>query len=169
MAISIILILAVLWAAFFAWPLVQRRFSGTRRDSIGDFSKRLTSIGRVGGHAPAHAQRRMSPPPRPVPFVATPSARPAGLPMSAAAQKRRRDALAVLGVAVLCTLLLAVVTGSMLLWALQIVTDLGFVAYVAVLVHLRRKAQERRASVHFLTPAVSQPSSPMVLRRTASS
>ncbi len=89
--------------------------------------------------------------------------------MSAAAQKRRRDALAVLGVAVLCTLLLAVVTGSMLLWALQIVTDLGFVAYVAVLVHLRRKAQERRASVHFLTPAVSRPSSPMVLRRTASS
>ncbi len=169
MAISIILILAVLWAAFFAWPFVQRRISGTRRDSIGDFSKRLTSIGRLGGHAPARAPRRMSLPPRPVSFVATPSARPAGLPMSAAAQKRRRDTLAVLGVAVLATLLLAVVSGSMLLWLVQVVTDLAFVAYVAVLVHLRRKAQERKASVHFLSPPASQSSPAMVLRRTASS
>ncbi len=167
MAISIILILAVLWAAFFAWPPVQRRLAGTRRDSIGDFSKRLTSIGRVGSHAPS--PRRLSPAPRPVSFVATPSTRPAGLPMSAAAQKRRRDALAVLGVAVLGTLLLAVVSASMVLWALQVVTDLAFVGYVALLVHLRRRAEVRRASVHFLTSPAMPPSSATVLRRTASS
>ena len=163
-----ILILAVLWAAFFAWPLVQRRLTGSRRDSIGDFSKRLTSIGGTGRPGRSRSPRPLDLRPRPVAFVATPTRRPAGLPMSPDAQRRRRDALAVLGVAVLCSLLLAVVAGNMLLWVAQIVADLLFVGYIAMLVHLRRRAEERRASVHFLSEPATPSASAMVLRRTVS-
>lgn len=167
-----ILILAVLWAAFFAWPLVQRRLSGSRRDSVGDFSKRLTSIGGAGRSARgrgASSRRALPLQSRPVAFVAKPSGRPASLPMSPAAQRRRRDALAILGVAVLGTLLLAVVTASVVLWAAHILADALFVGYLVVLVQLRRRADQRRADVHFLAEPAMTPAPAMVLRRTASS
>jgi hypothetical protein len=164
--IPIILILAVLWAAFFAWPLVQRRLSGSRRDPIGDFSKRVTSIGHVGGSTPRPL--RSAAPRGAVGFSATPSLRSAGLPMSPVAQRRRRDALAILGATVLGLLLLAVVSGSTLIWTVQIAADLLFVAYLATLVAMRKRTEQQRTQVQRL-PQPDAPSSPaLVLHRAGS-
>lgn len=170
MEIPIILILAVLWAAFFAWPFLQRRLSGTRRDSIGDFSKRVSTLGRIG--PPTRGRRApVITAPRPVAFKA--AGRPAprtGLPMSPAAQQRRRNVLAGVFALALVTLVLAVVMGGTTVWALQLVTDLLLVGYVVALVLLAQRAHERRAKVHYLPQrAPVQQSSALVLRRTASS
>ena len=170
MGISItILILAALWATFFLWPFLQRRFSGRSRDSIGDFSRRVTKLGHVG----LPSRRRQLPvlaAPRPVAFKAAGAPRPTtGLPMSPAAQKRRRDALLCFTVLALGSLVLAVMVGGMLAWALQIVTDVLLVGFVVTLVLLARRAYERQAQVHFLPTPAPVHSSALVLRRTASS
>ena len=189
MKIPIILILVALWAAFFLWPLVQRRMGGNRRDSVGSFTKKVTVLGRAGGHGPKAAV----PAPTFAPGLA--SARPAGralgapvgfkatggtasgLPMSPVAQKRRRDALAILALAAVGSLVLALVLSSLALWVAHIVADLVLVGYLALLVHLRRRADEHRAKVHFLPqPTVSSSEAPsprqssaLVLRRSVSS
>ena len=167
MEIPIILILVVLWAAFFLWPFVQRRLSGGGRDSIGDFSKRVSSL----GHSGRRRKAALTPldVPRPVGFKAV-GVKPApnGLPMSATAQRRRRDALVILAAATLGSVLLAVAMGGTILWALVGVTTLLLVAYVVALATLARRARERKAQVHFLAPRPSSPSA-LVLRRTASS
>jgi hypothetical protein len=164
-----ILILAALWAAFFLWPWVARRVSGSRRDSIGDFSKRVSRLGHVG----LPTRRRQLPvlaAPRPVAFKAAGVPRPTpGLPRSAVAQKRRRDALMFFAVLALGSLLLAVTLGGMAFWTLQLVTDVLLVGYVVTLVLLARRAHERKAQVHFLPAPAPVQSSALVLRRTASS
>lgn len=170
MTIPIILILAVLWAAFFLWPLVQRRIAGGGRNSIGSFTKRVGVVGRVGGHLPTRSLSPLSMPELPGPPAAFGAAagKAEGLPMSPIAQRRRRDALVMLGGAVLVTLLVAVVSGSMIAWAVQLLATVGFAAYIVALVHIRRRAEERRATVHFL-PQPTHHSSSLVLRRSASS
>lgn len=179
MAISYtLLILAVLWAAFFLWPLVQRRLEGGRRNSIGSLSSSFTRPGSFttgnGITARISSTRRIrplathplpGPPARAAGFGDT--ARPQGLPMSTEAQRRRRDALVVLGGGVLATLLLAVVSASLVAWAVHGVVDVAFAAYIVALVQIRRRAEERRATVHFLPRTVATPT--LVLRRTASS
>ena len=87
--------------------------------------------------------------------------------MSPGAQRRRRDALVMLAGAVVVTLLFGVVTGSLIAWAVHALTVVAFVAYIVALVHIRRRAEERRAKVHFLPQPVH--SSSLVLRRTVSS
>ncbi|MGZ4676052.1 MAG: hypothetical protein ACXVJ7_13905 [Acidimicrobiia bacterium] len=171
MTIPIILILAVLWAAFFLWPTLQRRMSGTSRNSIGDFSRRVTALGSLGGGArPSRSRITPLAMPKPVAFKAA-GARPAttGLPMSPVAQKRRRDALAVLAVAAFGSLLLALVIGGTLLWTVQLVADLLFVTFVVALVMIAKQARARRAPVHYLSAPSPTQSSALVLRRTGSS
>jgi hypothetical protein len=164
-----ILILAVLWAAFFLWPFLQRRLSGRNRDSIGDFSKRVSKLGGVG----MPTRRRQMPvlaSPRPVAFKAAGGPQPTtGLPMSPTAQKRRRDALMVFAALALASLLGAVVVGGTVLWAVQLVTDVLLVGFVVALVLLARRAHERKAQVHYLPSRAPAQSSALVLRRTASS
>jgi hypothetical protein len=164
-----ILILAALWAAFFLWPFLQRRFSGRSRDSIGDFSKRVSKLGAVG----IPARRRSLPAiqaPRPVAFKAAGMPSPStGLPMSPVAQKRRRDALVCFAILAVGTLALAMLMGGMVMWTIQIVSDLLLAGFVAALVLLARRAHEHRAKVHYLPARVPVQSSALVLRRTASS
>ena len=179
MAISYtLLILAVLWAAFFLWPLVQRRLEGGRRTSIGSLSSSFTRSGSFttgnGLAARISSTRRIRPiATRPLPGPPARSAsfgddtRPQGLPMSSEAQRRRRDALVILGGGVLATLLLAVVSASTVAWAVHALVDFAFAAYIVALVQIRRRADERRATVHFLPQPVARPT--LVLRRTASS
>ncbi|MEP6623997.1 MAG: hypothetical protein ABJC79_06125 [Acidimicrobiia bacterium] len=171
MAIPIILILAVLWVAFFTWPLVQRRLSGGGRDSLGSLRPRRNPLARVGGRSssmptlPAIAQRSI--PASPFGTSGTAAAPAAGLPMSPIAQKRRRDAFLVLACAVLVTALLAVVTGSVIAIAVSVVTGALLAAYVVALVQIRRRAQERTATVHYLPQPLY--SRPLVLHRSVSS
>jgi len=163
-----ILILAALWAAFFLWPFLQRRFSGRNRDSIGDFSKRVSKLGHVG----LPVRRRPLPaiaPPRPVAFKAAGHRPTTGLPMSPVAQKRRRDALGGFAALAFVTLVLALVVGGTAVWAIQLVADAMLISFVIALVLLARRAFERKANVHFLPQPAPVQSSALVLRRTASS
>jgi hypothetical protein len=64
-------------------------------------------------------------------------------------------------------LLLAVVSASAAVWALHLLADIAFVAYIVALVQIRRRAEERRATVHFLPQPVVTPT--LVLRRSVSS
>ena len=170
-------VLVVLWMTFFLWPHMQRRLAGGRRNSIGDFTKKVTVISKVAGHRSSRSARGIAPLPTPtaahvvtlnptLPPTATLAA--TGLPMSPDARRRRRDALVILAVGSLGSLLLAVVAASVLMWIVHVVADLLLVGFVGLLVHLRRRADERRAKVHFL-PQHSMPSPALVLRRTASS
>ncbi len=171
MAIPVLVILVVLWAAFFLWPLLQGRTSGRRADSVGDFSYRLGVIGKTGGHLHLH-RRRPAPSPIPLGVTSTRALAAASHPpvrsgAPSRAQRRRRDVLLVLGCAVLTTLLLAVVAGNPLFWLVQVLTDGLLAAYVVLLVRMKHVGLERRAKVHYLPP--SRSASPMGLRHTASS
>jgi hypothetical protein len=180
LAIPVLVVLALLWGAFFLWPLISGRRSGTRADSIGDFSYRLGVIGKTGGHR----RRRPAPPQPPAIPVAMPPAIPPARPLGASrpvvrgygaapapamtrAQRRRRDVLLILGVGVLSSLLLAVVAGNPLFWLVQGFTDVLLVAYLALLVRMKNAALERRAKVHYL-PA-PQPAPALVLQRSRAS
>ena len=87
--------------------------------------------------------------------------------MSPIAQKRRRDAFMVLGIAVVAFALLAVVTANVIAIGLSAVVSLAFVAYVVALVQIRRRSQERTAKVHYLPQPVHTRA--LVLHRSASS
>ncbi len=68
------------------------------------------------------------------------------------ARRRRRDTLSVLAVVFVTTLLLGVVTGATAMWALCAFDGAALVAYVALMVHLRRRAVERERKLHYLEP-----------------
>jgi hypothetical protein len=180
LAIPVLVVLAVLWGAFFLWPILSGRSSGRRSDSIGDFSYRLGVIGKTGGHR----GRRRAPQPPAIPVAmppAIPPARPLGAPGSPAvhgmalarpasmsrSQRRRRDILVVLGVGVLSSLLLAVFAGNPLFWAVQLFMDILLVAYLGLLVRMKQTANERQAKVRYL-PAPQNGNS-LVLRRSSAS
>jgi hypothetical protein len=177
LAIPVLVVLALLWGAFFLWPLVSGRRSGQRADSIGDFSYRLGVIGKTGGHR----RRRPAPPQQPAIQVAMPPAIPPARPLGASrpvargygaapqptmtrSQRRRRDVLLILGVGVLSSLLLAIVAGNPLFWLVQGFTDVLLVTYLALLVRMKNAALERRAKVHYL-PA-PPPAPALVLQRS---
>ena len=90
-------------------------------------------------------------------------------PGSAAAlrsAKRRRDIFRGLGLALLCTLLLAVAAGSGYAWALQILVDVVAIAYVALWWWARSVQAERADKIRYM-PELRVPE--LALRRSASS
>ncbi len=68
------------------------------------------------------------------------------------ARRRRRDTLTVLAVVFVSTLLLGVVTGSTVMWGLCAFDGVALVAYVSVMIHLRRMAVERERKLRYLEP-----------------
>jgi hypothetical protein len=142
LAIPVLLILAVLWAAVLVPPVLRSR-SETRRGTIGDFTSRLGALNR----RPSPLRSIEARPGRPL--HAVPNSRVGSVHSPAsmtAAQKRRRDVLIVLGGAAIATLLLAVVTGSPLVWASQITADVLLGAYTSLLVLLKRRNSSRASS-----------------------
>ncbi len=166
----------MLWAAFFLWPLLQGRTSGRKADSIGDFTYRLGVIGKTNGHQPRRRKptspipvgvppaRALAAASRPGPRPGAPVARPGAMTR---AQRRRRDVLLALGVAVVVSLLLAVLGGTPMFWGVQLFTDALLAAYVVLLVRMQHLAQERRVKLRYLPQRPAAPA--LVLRRTASS
>ena len=150
MAIPVLLILAVLWAAVLVPPVLRSR-SESRRGGVGDLHTRLgalnhsrspaRSMGARGARAPLrsvpplHAARsraagRTSRGPRRVP-----GADEAALPSRAMtpAQKRRRNVLVVLIGGVIVSLGLAVLVNPML-WIAQGIADVLLAVYLYLLV-----------------------------------
>ncbi len=75
----------------------------------------------------------------------------------AQARRRRRDTLAVLFGVFVVTLLAGLVTGATAAWAVAGLDGVALAAYVVLLVHLRRLAQERELKLRYLDPARARP------------
>jgi hypothetical protein len=181
LAILVILLLGVLWAAVLVPPILRARGNSTI-GGVGDFMARLGQIGR-------HESRRSTPRgmlgstggllgPRPMEPIAPPVKHMRIPGAMTPAQKRRRDVLVVLLGGVGFTFLLAIVGHSMALWMLQLVADLLLGIYVVLLLQFKSRAQDRRTKVTYLdrprpvmAPVradMTDPSSMLVLRRSAS-
>jgi hypothetical protein len=68
-------------------------------------------------------------------------------------QKRRRDVFFALLAGVVGSFLIAIIPGLSVMWPVQVLFDVMFVAYVAVLIHLRNVAAERDLKLRFMPPA----------------
>ncbi len=152
------LILVAAWAIFLVPSFLRNRSESRPGSSVVSFKQGLDVLGRT---APPGA-----PLPRMRPSMASPSG-PAPIRGGAAARKRRRDVLFVLGGVAAFTFLLAVAFGgSMIL--LHLLADAVLGSYVYLLVQMRKAAVERANTVRYLaTPRQSQPTLVMV-RRSAS-
>jgi hypothetical protein len=145
LTITVLLILAVLWAAVLVPPVLRARSENRRGDRIGPLrlgahvrSPSLAAFvpppllgGRSGpdrsaGRSRASLPHRADGPPR-APAEITPT------------QKRRRDVMLVLVGGVVLSLVLAAFTGTAFLWALHLLADVLLGAYVLLLVRIRQR------------------------------
>ena len=140
MAIPVLLILAVLWAAVLVPPVLRSR-SESRRGGVGDYTSRLGAL--MGDRRASSPAVRRSGRSQPLRAVAPPpgSSRARSAARSrramALARKRRRNVLLVLvGVAVV-TFGLALLVNP-LFWVAHVATDLLLVAYLSLLFLVKR-------------------------------
>lgn len=159
MAIPLILLLVVLWAAAGLWlipPMLRGRGQRRPADSVGDFSYRLGAIGKTGGHE----RRRPVGGPLQTPRPAPSGYRPAGLPGAPAryssdpvmtpAQRRRRDVLFGLMAAAVATLLVGVVSGVTAAWMVHLFVDVLLITFIAALARMQQAKLERETKVRYL-------------------
>ena len=152
MAILVILLLVVLWAAVLVPPILRSR-NQSSFGGVGDFMARLGSLGRherrsssggmLGASGGLFGARPIEPIAPPVQHMNIPGA-------MTPAQKRRRDVLIVLLGGVGFTFLLAIVGHSMALWFLQLVADALLAGYVFLLLQFKKAAQERRTKISYI-------------------
>ena len=161
----VLLILAVIWAAVLIPPLLGARAEGRPADSIGDFRRQLSVLRRAApvGTQPVHPLAAYGN----VPFVAGPHTQSRQDVARRRAVKRRRDVFYALVTSMAGTLVLGMVPGLRVLLGLNLVLDVLFVAYVAMLVRMRNAAAEREMKVRFLPQSASAPEPAFALRRSA--
>jgi hypothetical protein len=156
----VLLVLAGIWLVVIAVPLVRAKTEGKLGDSIGSFRQHLSVLERAAPMTVAPANRMHLPrggaigpyrPPTPT-QSRVPSAR-----KRLQAQKRRRDVLMGLVVAIAGSALLAMIPGLSIMWMVNLVVDVMFVGYVALLVRMRNVAAEREMKLTFLPMARPAP------------
>lgn len=168
----VLLVLAIVWGALLvSW--LRSRAESTFSDSVGTFRRHLTVLERAAPTRVAPANRLRGGPPRlgvspyrpsggvrvaaSVAARTAAAARVAGVrtPTATAlrrrqAQKRRRDVFFALLAGVVGSALLAIIPGLSVMWAVQVVFDLCFALYIALLVRLRNLAAERDLKLRFM-------------------
>lgn len=175
MAILVILVLVVLWAAVLLPPILRSRSSGGHH-GVSDFMDSLRSLGHRSGHHPRSST--LGPPvlhgpvsgPPPVPRVARqPIAPPmAYRPMPGGVspmQRRRRNVLMVLGGAVAITFLLALVMRTPMAYLLCFVAVAALGGYCYLLVQLKHRGAALRtapAKRMYVTPVDVEDDAPKV-------
>lgn len=195
MTLLVLVVLAMLWAAFLVPPLVRARTEGRPADSISAFRRQLATLRRAApvGSRPLAAPRPHAPGARPArtsagarPTVTSlaahrhlVAARPrgrmpvsphalaaAGLPSARArTQRRRRDVFTALLCAAGATLVLGLLPQLRVLLVAHVVVDVLLVAYVALLIRQRTLLAEREMKVRFLPRSAEV--EPALLRRSA--
>jgi hypothetical protein len=150
LAIPVLLILAVLWAAVLVPPVLRSRSESRRRGTVGDYSFNFGPNGRRRSRRSGGTRAGRSLHAVPAPLLgrranggravggSRPIASGASAPMSRA-QKRRRNVLFTLGCTAIATLLLALVVGSPFIWIVNVMADLALVVYVLLLVLVARR------------------------------
>jgi len=148
LTIAVILVLGVLWVAVLVPPILRARGQQSRTDSVGDFSHKLSSLGRANGHRTRPTRGSSQPI-----FVPTGT----GPGQMSATQKRRRDVLFVLLGVVAATLFLAALTRSMAFVALQLLADVALAGYVYLLIQYKNRAQTQRPRVPSFSASYREP------------
>lgn len=166
-------LLAVVWIAVLAPPLLRRGAESRKADSVGDFRRHLGVLQRTGPSmiAPAHTRverRSASAFSGPVsgyrPGATRPAARvPAGRGRTL---RRRRNALAILAGSTFLFLVVGAMPRLHVVLAAAAVSLVLLVAYVALLVRLRNAAAEREMKLTFLPGPAVYEAGPL-LRRSA--
>jgi hypothetical protein len=168
LAIAVLLILAVLWAAVLVPPVLRNRSEGRRGSAFGGMSFKLGGSNPLasrplGGRASGPYRPGAIPvrstrvgPPRPNGALGAPGG---GM---TPAQKRRRDVLTILLCAAVLTLLLALFTRSLPLWGLHVLADLMLGGYVYLLLQLKQRGSVGPTAGR---PAVIAPPMPVERRR----
>lgn len=144
----LLVILAVIWAAVLIPPLVRSRAERSN-DSIGDFNHRLDVLGQTNGALRVRSIRS-----RRAPLRRNPT-------------KRRRDVLRVLAAGVVLTGALGLATNMRAAWALNVIADLAFGAFLVLWAYARSLSADRALKVRALAPR--RHPSQLPLRRAASS
>jgi hypothetical protein len=150
----VLLVLAVVWAAFLTPQVLRARAEKTPADSIGAFRNQLSVLERT---APAGMPRYRRP-------VSNAYAHAAPRSSQALVRKRRRDVLFALLAAMGTTLLLGMVPVFHLLLVVHVLLDLLFVAYCALLVRARNLVAEREMKVRYLRGPMLVPEPALLLR-----
>jgi hypothetical protein len=138
-------LIALVWAAVLGIPVLRSRGQASG-DSISDFNYRLDVLSRTNGNAPLARNNT-------------------GRFPSAAA--RRRRAMVALSGAVLLTALLALGTGAPIAFALNIVADIAFGAFLALWAWARSVSVEQTQKVREMP--TREPARDYALQRVASS
>lgn len=168
MAILVILILAILWAAVLIPPILRSRHSSGSPSGVGDFMARLGAFGR-SQHA-VHDLPPLDPIMGPVgsPYTGNgfmpnshgtvpngnggvPSG-PVRVGAMSPAQRRRRDILVGLLAAAAVTFLMALFAGSVIFWALHLVVDGLLGGYIFLLLRHKQHRAERQVKVRPIHP-----------------
>ena len=166
-------LLAVVWIAVLAPPLLRKGAETRKADSIGDFRRQLVVLQRTGPSVIAPANTRVDRTFGPAPAYATgasPIARVArpGRETTRAARRRRRNVLTGLAATTLLLIVIGAVPGMHVVLALGAVSGVLLGVYVALLVRLRNAAAERDMKLSFLPgPAAYAGSAAPLLRRSA--
>lgn len=149
MAILVILVLGILWAAVLLPPILRSRNESGAPGGIGDFVGRLRS-GLGQGRGPDAGLPPLTPIMGPVGGIGPigPNGNPLG-PVSVRgamtpAQRRRRDVLVGLLGAAGLTFFMALFAGSVVFWLLHLLADALVGGYVYMLLQLKAKNVERR-------------------------
>ncbi len=176
MTLVVLLVLAALWAVVLLPPLLRSRSTrSVSSDSIGEFNYKLGVLSQTNGAAPAARPSRKprmqrpgpAMPPRPLPqHGARTAMAPYAMSSPQRAAKRRADILRGLVIAVALTMALAYLTGSPLVWGVQLVTDVCLVAFLGLWAWARNAQADRAQTVRYL-PNRRAPE--LAFRRTASS
>jgi hypothetical protein len=145
LTITVLLILAVLWAAVLVPPALRSRSEGRRGETIGPLNYRLGSGGPGSGRPLGSMFNRGPGGFRPAAFPPGPvgTAR-AGAPVRppgemTPAQKRRRDVLVLLLAGVGLTFVMAVFTGMVALWLFHLLADAFLGGYVYLLLQMKQR------------------------------
>jgi hypothetical protein len=153
-AIVVILVLAILWAAVLLPPILRARSEGSGNGVAGGVAEVMgmftSAIDRVRGHdAPLASGQPLMGPVGGVNGMGP--IRPGGM---SPAQRRRRDVLIGLLCASGITLIMALFSGgSVVFLALHLIADVLLGGYVYLLVQMKSRAADRRAKVRPLRPA----------------
>ena len=152
-------LLAVIWIAVLAPPLLRRGAESRKSNSVGDFHRHLGVLQRTGPVviAPAHTRVDRAPvayagggfdppPPRVVRSLRAVAAAETRRRML----RRRRNVLVGLGVVTFTLVAVGAVPGLHLIWAVAAVAAVLLGAYMALLVRLRNLAAEREMKLRFL-------------------
>jgi len=168
-------LLAVVWLAVLAPPLLRRGVETRRSDSVGDFRRHLGVLQRTGPSviAPAHTRMARQLPPYAPGLPVTRQANATTRVNRGQTLRRRRNVLLGLLATSVLFLGLGVMPGLHMVLAVAGISVVMLCGYVAMLIRMRNVAAERDMKLTFLPGAASMgPAVPAVdpglfLRRSA--